>query len=153
MRIEHRPKHLPTHHAMNRMLQRSGFYVSPAKLLRVIRAGKATERLMMGEGDRARKFDVPVTGPDGTKTIIRCLVSLDLKIVFTVLPLETPIEAMRRKEGEHKRKVYKSLKHAAADDNEVVAPEAIDEAARQKLEQERASAKTTFADVLRAALR
>ena len=128
-------------HATDRMWQRFGFYVSPQQLLRVIRAGNAKERLMMGEGDRVRKFDVPITFENGTTTTVRCLVSLDLKVVITITPPETPKESLRRKEGEHKRKVFKSLKHGAVDIDEAVAPVELDEAARGKLEQERKSAK------------
>ncbi len=135
-------------HAADRMWQRFGFYVSPQQLLRVIRAGNARERVMMGQGDTVRQFDVPITFEDGTKTIVRCLVSLDLNIVITITRPETPMESLRRKEGEHKRKVFKSLKHVAVDIDEAVAPVELDDTAREKLEQERKSAKATFGDAL-----
>lgn len=136
-------------HAADRMWKRFGFYMSPYQLLEIIRAGNAKERLMMGAGDRARQFDVPITFEDGTNTIVRCLVSLDLNIVITITRPETPLESLRRKEGEHKRKIFKSLRHVAADIEEAVAPVELDQAAREKLEQERKSAKATFADALR----
>jgi hypothetical protein len=136
-------------HAADRMWKRFGFYMSPYHLLEIIRAGNAKERLMMGLGDRARQFDVPITFEDGTKTIVRCLVSLDLNVVITITRPETPMESLRRKEGEHKRKVFKSLKHVAVEIDETVAHVELDKAACEKLAQERKSAKATFGDALR----
>ncbi|MFZ0233422.1 MAG: hypothetical protein WA211_04945 [Candidatus Acidiferrales bacterium] len=136
-------------HAEDRIWKHFGFYMSPYQLLEIIRAGNAKERLMMGAGDRARQFDVPITFEDGTKTIVRCLVSLDLDVVITITRPETPLESLRRKYGQHTRKVFKSLKHVAVEIDEAVAPVELDEAARGKLEQERKSAKATFGDALR----
>jgi hypothetical protein len=143
-------------HAARRLQERYGSVidgrssqVSPRTLLRVIRAGNASEILMKCGGDAsARAFDVPITFQDGTRIKIRCVVSLDLNKVITVLPTEMPTQQLARKDRERKRAMFKIMERAGDADDEAMAPVEVDEAAREKLEQERKSAKATFGDAL-----
>ena len=48
----------------------------------------------MGQGDTVRQFDVRITFENGTKTIVRCLVSLDLNVVITITRPETYMESL-----------------------------------------------------------
>jgi hypothetical protein len=131
-------------HVCDRLWERYGFFVAPTDLLRVIRAGNAKELLSKGEGNSARQFDVPLVFEDGTKATVRCLVGLSLENVITILPPERRMEIIKRKEGEHARKVHKQMRQGPQSSaEEAVASVELDEDAREKLEQERAQARAT----------
>jgi hypothetical protein len=105
-------------HAHKQMMDRYGFVVSPRILLQVIKAGNARELVQRGEGPDARMFDVPLTFEDGSQVLVRCVVSLNLDYVITVLPPERRVQQLYRKESEKNRRFHKEMRRASADEDD-----------------------------------
>jgi hypothetical protein len=139
-------------HAHEQMMERYGFVVSPQILLRVIHAGNAREKVSMGEGHEARMFDVPLTFEDGTQVVVRCLVSLNLDFVITVLPPERRLQQLWRKQGADAKRVHKTVARRLVDDvpEEGVTP--VEEFEASTTVEQKPVCALSLADKLRAAL-
>jgi hypothetical protein len=138
----------------NRSRQRSGqFQITLRDLLRVIRAGNATETFSVGAQAHTRTFDVPITFEEGDTVRIRCLVQSDLSNVMTILPPESKRERRDRLRGERRKKELRAQKIAEQNEINPVTPDEEDEAVLQMSPPVPVRASTSLKDLLSAAYR